>query len=356
MISKSFASVAACLLPLVSLSAQQVVPAAFDSVPGDAPVAVADSDREISVSTNWYLVKGEGSATRFVSKMDDVTYFAHNIMMMMMLSGMDTYDFTVPGEPKVSGELYGITLSYGFEKKKLGSFTFEMDYRGGTVDDSHETLYSGSSDVQLTTGPSHISVNGSLLRAYSMDTHKVAFLALWHPKGRIGDYLGIGLSISNESVSGFYTMKIVDVSKTDDEPEVTQRSTTRFGADYDANNFLLHARLGGKPLPKLTFMDGKCGFVPRADLAIGYSHRNLKDIQNVSIAEGEPNLVNTFAAEGMMKNSGVFEGTARLSFFYALSRGQIILDAGYMYETEFGRSNSGDNQGLCGSVGYKYNW
>ncbi|HNX04281.1 MAG TPA: hypothetical protein PKI32_02200 [Opitutales bacterium] len=375
MISKQFASAVAILLPAMALSAQDNAPAnAAEASPAaeeQAPALNCCTGGQFSASAQIFVSDGAGPAGRVVSDLDNLTGATLNIIMGYMISQLDSYSYELPGKTKPSGTLYGFDAAYDWTMKPLGSFTIEAGYRGGTIDyDSGTKYFSGS--ILVNNGDDSYTgrIYGDSFRSVSIDTDKFSLLALWRPKGIVGDYLGVGLGYAHETTNVCYTMGLSLTQEANGYTDA-QNIVESFYPDFQTDNVLVHARAGGKTLPWISAGDGSWGFVPTADLAAGYSFRSMSDFPLTQWLNGEMVGNSTMEGGGLVKDAWIFEGSACLRFFYNLPKGTITLDAGYAYETDLSGGNNtsdeddgsnsndsgrGDLQGFVGRLGYRCNW
>jgi len=346
----------------MTLSAQDAAPATRSDNPAEAAPVVAlpeeqtpDAAGALTLRTQVFTSDGAGLANGAVWQLDAETGAMLSVIVGMLGSYMDEYTFELPGETKPSGTLYGFDVGYDFTTKSLGAFTIEAGYRGGTIDyDSGLKAFGGSKTSETLDGPATLQLNGNSYRSVSIDTEKFSLLALWHPKGVIGDFLGVGLGYAHERDEMCYTLGMTIAESESNGGGDETSIVENFYPDFNADNVVVHVRAGGKALPWISARDGTYGFIPTADIAAGYSFRSMNAFHVLDWRDGSQ-IGDTEIEDNYVQDTWIFEGSACISFFYNLPKGTILLDAGYACETDLG-GKDGTLQGFVGKIGYRCNW
>ena len=356
--TKLFAGTLTLALSAATLTAQ--IDATALPAPADGGfLTSSDTRAEAAV----YFVNGTGPFGTWIKPLDEsadsAIYILSNLSSAM--SGDTKY---VPGATLAaahpSGTLYGYNVGYDFKLARVpGSFTVETSYRSGVLRDdsgvlpfdSHLTIFPGDT-------PYVIKYWGDVVRTVDQHESDLSCLTLWRPAGHLGDYLAAGFEYSHGEYDCDFGILAEITTLTPVGQKSTQRTGNQYLNDIKIDDYLLHVRLGGKPL--LVFAKGKCGITARADLAAGYSARDdyVTKIRSAIITSNGNTVTehDSNGEKGTLSDTPIFKGSASLSFYYKTGPNTFEAGAGFICESDFGPDRSGETKGLMARLGYTRAW
>jgi|GEM_PF-5726027 len=304
-----------------------------------------------SASAVFYQPTGAGPAGTVIdllARNADETF--HELSILIRIFTADGR-YEVPKATSLSGTMGGFDLGCDLSAGNLGNFTVEIGGLTGSMDyDSGVKPFSGTVHYVMNGVPGTAFLHGMMSRSSSLDIDRASALVLWRP-AKVGDWLGAGLEFSHEEYCADYRMQIgIALSGALSDPiDIT---TDQSHVDFRSNDVLLHVRLGGVPFKKFTAASGRFGVIPKCDLALGYSLRQIGTIEATTTDEDGVTSTKNLPTDGAFDDVWVFRGSAALSFFYKLSAGTLALDAGYAYSRDFDGNDKTDQSGFTARLGY----
>jgi hypothetical protein len=333
-----------------------------DSTPLSAPAsAFTLVSSDVRAESDVYFLRGTGPFKTWINPQD--TQLDRSLYSLSHMFGSDGSTY-VPGATlkaaKPSGTVYGYNVGYDFKLARVpGSFTVETSYRSGVRrDDSGLIPFDSYFTIQIDDTPFTIRYSGDIIRTVDLHTSDLSFLTLWRPAGSLGDWLAAGFEYSHgEYDCDFVVRADITVSVTD-SPGTEQKTEVHSLNDIRIDDYLLHVRLGGRPL--VVFAQGKCGIKARADLAAGYSTRDDYVTETTHTVSTEAGVTSTddssHGQKGSLSDTLIFKGSASLSFYYKTGLNTFEAGAGFICESDFGPNRSGQTNGLMARLGYTRAW
>ncbi len=330
--------------------AEAPAPAAEQGAPVPAGLFRMPKPATASLEAEVFFSRGEGPSSMFVNKLDTFFDMVFSMMMRGMAGFYTPFSWSLPEDTDAKGTYAGAKAALVFEPCRIGAFSVEAGFLAGKSDfSSNKGVFSGSG----TLGGSKMDFHGFLARDYSMDSRAFSLAVFWQPP-RIGKWVSFGIEGARSDCDPTYTL-YYNVFQTVDGETDSYISAARFDADLEVYDVLLHARTNLAPIPLRGFADGRLSILPEADLAAGYSFRDLDNMWETDFEDGEKGSSWNADGEFPINDAWILRGDVGVSLLYELRGGLLSLGGGYRYEKDLSEGTEETSSFLL-RLGYKRSW
>ncbi len=303
-----------------------------------------------SLEADVLFSRGEGPSQQFVHGIDAQFNMLFSIMMRGMASYYSPFTWSIPENTHSEGTLAGAKAAFVLEPCRIGTFSVEAGFLAGKSDfSSARAPFAGSGTVSGIA----MSFEGYLARDYRVESRAFSLAVFWEPP-RIGKWVSFGL----EGVRGDNDLRYnlyYGVTQTMEGETGSYDTGARFDANLAVYDILLHARTNLDAIPLRGIADGRLSLLPEADLAAGYSFRDLDDIWETDFYNGESDGAWNGDGDFPVDDAWILRGYAGLTLLYELQGGTLSLGGGYRYEKDL-NGGMGETAGVLLRLGYERSW
>jgi hypothetical protein len=303
-----------------------------------------------SLETQVLFSRGEGPSYQFAHGLDEEYDQAFSIMMRGIASVYSPFTWSIPEDTHAKGNLVGAKAAFVLEPCRIGTFSIEAGFLAGNSDSSlSKALFSGSGVL----GGDTMSFEGYLGRDYSMDSRSFSLAVFWEPPC-LGKWVSFGLEGARGDNDLCYNM-YYEVVQTLNGETSGYNTSARFDADLAVYDVLLHARANLHAIPLRGFADGRLSLLPEADLAAGYSFRDLHNVWETDFYNGEKGMSWNLEDGYPVDDVWILRGYAGLTLLYELQDGTLSFGGGYRYDKDL-NGGKAETTGALVRLGYKRCW